>query len=116
MMNTINFRKPLISLFGIVVLFSLALTGCKTSDRESSAIKTPELKVETFPTDSGWGYNILAGEKIVIRQEIIPAVQKNEAFQSSDDAKKVAALVVKKLKSGDLPSVTPVEIDSLLSR
>jgi hypothetical protein len=72
-----------------------------------------ENHIGTFKADGGWGYNILIKNKIIIHQEIIPAIEGNQKFESENDANKVAELVLLKLKSGKMPTISRSEIDSL---
>ena len=69
---------------------------------------------ETFRIGkNGWGYSIKHGKKIIIKQDIIPAIQKSIPFQSEKDARKTALLVIQKLNHRKLPAVTVNELDSL---
>jgi hypothetical protein len=64
-------------------------------------------------TANGWGYNIMAGERIFIRQEFMPAVSGKQCFKTADDAMLVGNLVVKKITQKQWPTVTAGELDSL---
>ena len=64
-------------------------------------------------TDSGWGYNVLAGDKIYIKQEFIPGLSGRRGFKSATDALQVGNLVVLKISSSQLPTITERELDSL---
>ena len=66
-----------------------------------------------FEIPGGWGYNILVDHKIFIHQEIIPAIEGNKVFASKDDAEKISGLIVQKITSKRMPSVTKRELDSL---
>jgi len=72
-----------------------------------------EKNIETFSSNGTWGYNILIKDKIVIHQEIIPAIEGNQKFESEKDAIKVAKLVISKIKAGKMPTISRFEIDSL---
>lgn len=50
-----------------------------------------------------WGYDINKGEKKFIHQINIPGMPGNNGFKAKSDAKKVARLVIKKLKNGEMP-------------
>jgi hypothetical protein len=70
--------------------------------------------IETFKTETGgWGYNIVSGNKVFIKQDVIPAVQLAIPFRSEKEARRIAELVVKKLNSKKIPSITVEELDSL---
>jgi hypothetical protein len=71
------------------------------------------IKLETFETKEGWGYQLKKDDKIFIRQEQIPAIAGNYAFASKSDAEKTGRLVLQKLKEKRHPAVSAREIDSL---
>jgi len=72
------------------------------------------LSYKTFKIQNGWGYNILSGKKVIIHQETIPAVAGLGNFQSEQQAEKTAELVMKKIQTGGLPSVTNTEMKEIL--
>lgn len=64
--------------------------------------------------DNTFGYEILQNERPLIRQTSIPGMAGNLGFTTSEKAGKVAELVIKKLKQGQMPpSVTPEEMKRL---
>ena len=71
------------------------------------------IHLETFSTETGWGYVLKKNDHIFIKQETIPAIPGNQTFSSEADARKVGILTMKKIKSGEGPSVTSAELDSL---
>jgi len=74
------------------------------------------LQIKTFTIQQGWGYEILANNKVYIHQEIIPAIQGKKYFVSKEEAEKVGKLVVSKMKQGKgggFPEITEADIDSL---
>jgi Domain of unknown function (DUF4907) len=73
-------------------------------------------------TESGWGYKIFLGteeikdtstDRIYIRQDYIPGKPGKQAFTSEADALRVANLVILKIGSGLMPTITLPELDSL---
>lgn len=61
-----------------------------------------------------WCYDIYKEKKMLIHQINIPGLPGNDGFRSKSDAEKVARLVIKKLKSGEMPpTVTLDELKSL---
>lgn len=101
-----------------VTFFLLLLVKPQSIKKNGHKNKTEVLyTIETFKTDAGgWGYNIMSGKKIFIKQDVIPAVQQAIPFRSENEARRTAELVVKKLKSKKIPSVTIGELDSLSIR
>lgn len=91
--------------FSVIAYFSSAYISWKNSyDIESKAIQS----------GNGWGYEIYVGKKIFITQRTIPSVSGNKQFVNEEQAKRVAELVILKLKQKhSLPSVSTKELDSL---
>jgi hypothetical protein len=50
-----------------------------------------------------WGYDILVDNKLTIHQPSIPSLPGNEGFKVKESAEKVAKLVIKKMKKGEMP-------------
>ena len=62
----------------------------------------------------GWGYSISEKGKRIIDQQTIPGVPGNQGFQTSEDAQKVAELVIEKLEKGVFPpTVSEEELQKL---
>ena len=73
------------------------------------------IEVKTFPAlENTFGYEIwIDGQKTVV-QSTIPSVPGNKGFATEEKARKVADLVVSKIKNNQMPpSITPKELDSL---
>lgn len=61
-----------------------------------------------------WCYDIYKDKKVFIHQKSIPGIPGNDGFKNKSDAEKVARLVIKKLKKGEMPpSITTDELKSL---
>ena len=84
--------------------------GCQQKEKHPPKIF---VQLETFQTETGWGYQLKKDEKIYIRQENIPAIHGNQSFETKDDAEKVGRLVLHKLRSKQRPAITINELDSL---
>ena len=68
----------------------------------------------TFNDTLGYGYELLKGNKVFIKQHTIPAIQGNKGFINKDDAEKVAELALEKIKKEDgFPSITKKELIEL---
>jgi hypothetical protein len=64
--------------------------------------------------NAGYGYDIFVDGKRVIHQPSIPAVPGNKVFSTKEEAKRVAELVVSKMKKGErLPAVSRDELQQL---
>lgn len=97
-------RLPLQFLLFFVVLL---LVSCTT--------KQPTYTVKTFETEQGWGYSIFENEKLIIRQQYLPSIQKQETFKNEGDALKIGTFVIKKLKQHKAPSLTIAEVKNNIS-
>jgi len=59
-------------------------------------------------------YDIFVDGKLMIHQPSIPGLAGNEGFKTKESAEKVAQLVVKKIKAGEMPpTVTKEEMQKL---
>jgi hypothetical protein len=64
------------------------------------------LNYQCFKTNEGWGYDILAGEKIIIHQPFMPGVPGHAGFKQEQQAAGIAQIVIENIKSGKLPIIT----------
>jgi hypothetical protein len=72
----------------------------------AACAKKETLKIESFKTQTGWGYSIAHKNKVLIKQSVIPVINDTKSFSSEDDALKVGNLVVKKLNQNISPTVS----------
>jgi hypothetical protein len=107
----------------LLLTTSLFVHSQNPSRQLPDAIKSPEGGKQTainyiykvIPSiNSTWGYDIFKDEKMLIHQVNKPGMPGNEGFKAKSDAKKVARLVIEKLKKGEMPpSVTLDEMKQL---
>jgi hypothetical protein len=77
--------------------------GIETNTKVEESIK-PSYSSEVIYTENiGWGYEILQGESVVIKQTYIPAIQGNYAFETEEDARKTAEFILGKLNNNIFP-------------
>jgi hypothetical protein len=103
----------------------LAFVSCKNSEEK---LETEEKKTEnsavidndsysskiTFDENTGWGYQIFKGAKLLINQNHIPAIQGMKGFSSKEKAQKTVDYIMAELKEGIFPpTITPEILDSL---
>jgi hypothetical protein len=91
----------------LVVLFIIPLLFIELNN---SPTKSYYLK--TYPLNNGWGYIILKKNKVIIKQEIIPAISIKKPFANKRDAEIVGELMIDKLKSKQIPSITYNELQT----
>lgn len=96
----------MISKFLLSTLLVLTVLSCKQE-------KSNDFKIKIVGTTQHYGYQIIKGDRIVINQEYIPAVQGEQYFQDSVQAKATAQLVLSKLNKGEFPRIEIEELDSL---
>jgi len=104
-------------LFAVVIAVVLLINAESGKNRERQNQAEIFFTFKTFKTTTGgWGYHILAGKKVLVKQDIVPAIQTAIPFRSEDDAKKTAQLAVSKLNNRRFPTITRKELDSLKIR
>jgi hypothetical protein len=65
-------------------------------------------------SETGFGYNIVEGNHIMIHQPSVPGLQGNKGFTTGEDAAKVALLAINKIHKNIMPpTITRRELDSL---
>jgi hypothetical protein len=74
------------------------------------------LTVKAIPVDSGWGYEIYVGNRLYIKQNIVPQAVGIHHFLTEADAKRAADLVIKKLKQNQIPSTDTLELQAAGAR
>jgi hypothetical protein len=63
---------------------------------------------------NSFGYEIQIQDKVIIRQQSIPGAPGTKGFDKKEDAEKVAALVIIKMRRGIIPpTIEKKELDSL---
>lgn len=94
-----------IGVFCLVVVLTVGIGGY-------FAWRAASFRIEysLFPTDSGWGYDIVAGVDTMIHQPFIPALQGDRPFPTERSARRAARAVIRKLQRGDSPALSPDEV------
>lgn len=98
------------------VLFSLRCDTTGTTKKEATKVAIVNYRFLILPNSNplyGWGYEIYSREKVIIKQETIPAVNGIVSFKTKEEAAQTAALVIEKLKRGRSPFISKRELDSL---
>jgi len=81
-----------------------AKTEQKTDFPSGDALKNAKITYKLIPgINNTWGYDILVDSRMKIHQPSIPGQPGNEGFKTSEGAEKVAKLVIKKMKKGEMP-------------
>ena len=112
------------NLIKLIPLLALTIISCENAEQEVNSENRNEntivLKNDsysskiTFEENSGWGYQIFKGAKLLINQNHIPAVQGMKGFSSKEKAQKTVDYLMVKLNEGVFPpTITPEILDSL---
>ncbi|WP_170164529.1 DUF4907 domain-containing protein [Sinomicrobium pectinilyticum] len=99
-------RKSVLILGGIL-LIGIAVVYLFDLQRRDRIV------TEVVQVPGGYGYLVKSGDKILIRQEMIPSIQKTSPFCTYNDAKAVASLVRQKIIKKEIPAITKEELKAL---
>jgi len=88
---TLNIKKR-VSVVLIAIVAAICTVLCFTG-RDRSGL-------EAFRSENGWGYSVKIGEKVVIYQPYIPALEGNKPFRSRSEALKAGRIVITKIQEG----------------
>ena len=94
----------------LLILFIAAMVCIACIQQQSKQ----NLSYNLFQITKGWGYDILIDNKIFIHQVNIPSIQNEMTFENSEQAKKAALQVIKKIAHHENPALTRSEIQILL--
>jgi hypothetical protein len=83
------------------------------TDIESFTNSKLPVRISSFHTVTGWGYEIIVDGKTFIHQQYIPAVEGYKSFETSEDALKVGNYLVEKMKNKKHPIITVEELKQL---
>ena len=94
----------------ILILLGLAVLTAYLVYKQRSV----PYQVKVFPTTGGWGYDIVARNKIFIHQPTIPGQSGIVGFASQEQAQRVGERVVEKIQqTKSLPTLTNDELRQL---
>lgn len=105
----------------VILIFCMAFSYAQTQTPQKIAFpsgettKNTNITAKVIPSiNSTWGYDISIGDKLMIHQLNIPGIPGNEGFKTKKAAQKVADLVIRKMKKGEMPpSITVEELKKL---
>ncbi|MCX6232799.1 MAG: DUF4907 domain-containing protein [Bacteroidetes bacterium] len=110
-------KKKVIQIQRLAFLISLiVLISCDSNTKKENSSAKDVFTIKTFQPDAtGWGYDILKDNKVIIHQPNIPAIEGNHLFRTDAEARKIAVLVVEKLKNNIFPpSLTKEEVEAVI--
>jgi hypothetical protein len=92
-----------------ILLIGLSIVTTYSLFRQKS-----QYELQTTPTPTGWGYQVILNGKTVIDQPTVPGLPGQRGFASEALARKVGERVVSKLRRGQFPpTLTPPELSQL---
>lgn len=107
-----GFMKTTTKIIASALILGLFVYGAARLSTANTSNETV-LKRKIIEVPNGYGYQIFSGDKLLVQQEFIPAVNGNMPFSSTKDAKKVADLVIEKIRSRTSPQITVEELNGL---
>ena len=99
-----------------IVFISMMVTSCSngpTNNKAGVSKETKNIKSYVFETKIGWGYIITIDDRVFIRQPYIPVISGVRSFKTAEDADKVAAFVISKMKQNQPPTLQKEELEKL---
>jgi len=101
----LNLKKKFVIVIVPVLLFLLGVYLWRDS------YSTGEFETRVYEVNNGYGYNIKTSNgQIIIKQDYIPAIQYKKAFNSREDAERVAFAIAEKLKRNENPKISISEL------
>ena len=74
---------------------------------------TTGLHTEVLQVNDGYGYKILYDDKVLVKQDFIPAIQGKKSFKSEKEAMLVGNMVLRKIEKGEDPYISISELKDL---
>ncbi len=97
----------------LILVFKIAFKSIRNEINPPKPAETG-YTLETFQTgENGWGYKICKDKKLIIKQDLIPAIENKVAFKSEADARKTGNFVIEKLKKNQLPTLSRSDLEEL---
>ena len=104
-----NFLKNIIII--IVLLFSLLFFTIRNYNNDNK--NDSYFKIEIHKVKNGYGYSLSSYDKILIKQDFIPALQKKYPFCTFEDAYNVATLVKERFVKNQNPKIILIDLENL---
>jgi hypothetical protein len=97
----------------IYILFTVSILvfGISRFFKDDYKAGKVELKVKTFQSQIGWGYDITANDTSLIHQDLIPGIAGRKGFATKEDAEKIGNLVLEKIKNKKMPTVSLQDLE-----
>lgn len=100
-------------LINVILLSILGIFLLRENYKEKEISDTSAINISIQKIDNGFGYSISSKNKILIRQNFIPAIEDKQVFSSFNDAQSVANLVKKRIENRQNPRITKEDLSLL---
>lgn len=94
-----------INLLSLLIITLLHQSIITIEDEEE-----PKAKLEIFQSPKGWGYQIVMGQRVLIYQPTVPAIDTVMAFPDEVSTQKIGTLVLKRFNEHRNFSVSKEEV------
>lgn len=74
----------------------------------------PVVKAQCLFSASGWGYDILVNDQLLIHQVSIPAIGGDRGFDTKEQAWQAASLIINKIENGQEPTLTTFDLRKII--
>lgn len=101
-------KRYTISVLLICLLAAITIVYVSTKQNKLGRIES-----RVFETIDGWGYDILVNDSLFIHQESIPSLPAKKGFRKKDQAEKTARLIINKMKAGERPTLSTLEVQKI---
>lgn len=83
------------------------------SDKINKQKDTMNIIISIHDVENGYGYSLSNNGKLLIKQDLIPVIQREKPFCNINDAQSVADLVKNRIESNKNPKITKKDLDLL---
>jgi len=104
---TIKRNFLIIVIAALLICFAVIFFNYKQHEGKIHLVSVP------MKTSYGWGYKIMADDRIYIQQDYIPAISGKKGFRTEVEAEKVGNLVVQRIATNQQPIITLADLNEL---
>lgn len=100
----------------IFLVSILIFISCKNNELKENGLKKSVFFYSVYKKDTNsWGYKIYENNKLIINQDVVPALNGNLNFKTELSATETAKLVIEKLNKNIFPpSISEEEIRKII--
>jgi len=98
--------KKIIIIISLFIIAATSILFYFAVNENFETIQKNNYASKIYETASGFGYLITSNNKVIIKQDVIPSIHKNQSFCTFKDANNAANLVLEKLIQKQNPSIS----------